>query len=136
MTSNQFVRYNNCFACGKENPIGMRIDRERADGKSLVSWTPRSEFEGYHKVLHGGIVCTLLDEAMAHAALSLAPNCATAEMKVRFREPVRTDEPLEVAGEVVDRKWHVLYAEARVIQGGRVKATATGKFASLPEGKK
>lgn len=131
MSDAPFREYNNCFACGSENPVGLRVSPQRADGRSRVTWQPRAEYEGYRNVIHGGIVSTLLDEAMAYAALSLVKNCATAEMQVRFQKPVTTDEAIVLEGEVIQRQRRVVHTAARLVQGGVVKATATGKFVCL-----
>ena len=125
---NKFQEYNNCFACGRENPVGLKVLQQRADGCSRLTWSPDSLYEGYRNVIHGGIVSTLLDEAMAYAALSLVKNCATAEMQVRFHKPVSTTGEVVIEGRVIDRRGRVVRTEARLLQDGTQKASATGKF--------
>ncbi len=133
MSDTSFREYNNCFACGSENPVGLKVTPERADGLSRVTWMPTAAYEGYRNVIHGGIVSTLLDEAMAYAALSLVKNCATAEMTVRFRKPVTTEEEIVLEGRVIERHRRVVHTEAKLVQGGVEKATASGKFVCLRE---
>jgi uncharacterized protein (TIGR00369 family) len=135
MSEPDFREYNNCFACGSENPVGLHVSPQRADGRSRLTWQPGDDYEGYRTVIHGGIVSTLLDEAMAYAALSLFKNCATAEMTVRFRKPVMVEGEVIIEGRVVDRKRRVIHTEAILRQDGVEKATATGKFICLGENK-
>jgi uncharacterized protein (TIGR00369 family) len=123
-----FGEYRYCFACGRDNPFGLRVEPERGEETWRIAWTPRAEYEGYEGVLHGGIVATLLDEAMAYAAISVAARAATAEMQVRFLKPVSVTEPLVIEGEVVEKRRRVLSTAARLVQGGETRATATGKF--------
>ena len=73
-------------------------------------------------------ISTLLDEAMAHAALSLVSDAATAEMKVRFEKPVRTEGNITVKAEVTERKRRLLQTSAVLVQGGERKASAEGLF--------
>ena len=128
MNQDEYREYNNCFACGKENPVGLKVSPERADGRSRLTWSPGPLYEGYRNVIHGGIVSTLLDEAMAYAALSLVKSCATAEMQVRFLRPVSSTGEIVIEGRVVDRKHRLVRTEARLLQDGIEKAHATGKF--------
>ena len=128
MSARDYPDYKYCFACGRDNPIGLRVTAHYADGESQLSWTPRREYEGYQGVLHGGIIATLLDEAMAYAAISLVGSCATAQLQTRYRKPVSSTHPLTLAGSVVAHKGRVVTTEATLTQAGEAKASATGKF--------
>lgn len=128
MSERDYGDYRYCFACGADNPIGLRVTAQYRDGVSELSWTPRREYEGYQGVLHGGIIATLLDEAMAYAAISLVGSCATAEMQTRYRQPVSSTQSLRLEGRVIAHKGRVVTTEADLIQDGALKATATGKF--------
>ena len=62
--NNPFVRYDgyDCFGCAPENPLGLALDFFE-DGEDLVAtWEPGEHYQGYNRVLHGGIQATLLDE--------------------------------------------------------------------------
>jgi len=128
MERTKFSEYNNCFVCGTGNPLGMKVTAQKGEGTSIVTWLARREFEGYSGVLHGGIVSALLDEAMAYATLSIASNCATAEMNVRFLRPVRVGESVRVEGVVTGQHRRLYHTSAELIQDGEIRAIATGKF--------
>ncbi len=68
MTDAEFVDDGYCFACGPYSPDGMHLHFER-DGERAVraEITLPPRFQGWRGTAHGGIVMTLLDEAMAHA---------------------------------------------------------------------
>jgi acyl-coenzyme A thioesterase PaaI-like protein len=52
-----------CFACGKDNPIGFRLDDIRREGDEVhATLHPRPEYQSYPGVLHGGLSATALDE--------------------------------------------------------------------------
>ena len=60
-----------CFICGQLNPIGLKIkfDVDEDNLKIEGSFVPRSEHQGYTGIMHGGLVCALLDEAMVNAVV-------------------------------------------------------------------
>ena len=117
-----------CFACGPENPIGLKVRAVREEGIAEIAWNPSREFQGFKGVLHGGITSTLLDEAMAHAAISLVPGAATARMSVRFRKPVRTDREITVRAEVTGKKGRLIRVTATLVQDEETRASAEGEF--------
>ena len=66
--SSLIVRSNHaCFGCGDNNPIGLRLRFAYAGNGVEASFTPSAEHQGFHDVVHGGIISTVLDEAMAWA---------------------------------------------------------------------
>ena len=100
-----------CFACGPDSANGLRMTFEYGDGTARSRVVPRREFGGWSNIMHGGIVATLLDEAMAHAALGAGVRAVTARIEVRFRHPVPTDKPLVVEGKVTSRRGRVVEIE-------------------------
>jgi acyl-coenzyme A thioesterase PaaI-like protein len=118
-----------CFACGPHNPIGLKLRfAPSADGvqSEIVIAEP---FQGWRGIVHGGIVMTLLDEGMAHAAGAAGYRGVTAELSTRFRAPVPIGAPLLVTGRVAWRRGRVFGLEASVLGvDGTVLAQGTGKF--------
>ena len=126
---NRFTDDDYCFACGTRNPIGLRLEvRPAEDGTSAFTWIPRREFQGWSGVLHGGVISTLLDEAMAYATGHLAEGAATAEITVSFKKPVSTDRELTVTARVDERKRRLMRTSAVLEQDGAVKASARAVF--------
>lgn len=121
-----------CFACGPRNPIGLKLEFELTDGKYTARFIPRPEHQGYEGVTHGGIISTLLDEAMARLVHVLGHNAVTAEMCIRLKKPARTGEELVVSGWVTSEQRRVLEcaAEARD-SSGAIVAQATGKMVKV-----
>ena len=83
---------HNCFACGRENPIGMGLHIELGQGTARTVWTAGDDFVGWSDKVHGGIIATLLDEVMAWAPSSFDSWAVTAEMRVRYRSPALPGE--------------------------------------------
>lgn len=120
-----------CFACGPDNESGLRMTFEYGDGTARSRIVPRREFGGWSDIMHGGIVATLLDEAMAHAALAAGVRAVTARIELRFRNPVPTGRPLIVEGKVVSRRGRVMDIEG-VLSGedGTPYASSHARFLS------
>lgn len=118
-----------CFACGKDNPQGLRLEvRKTPDGVELDYVLPE-HFAGWQGIAHGGIVATILDELLAWACTNVGRNCVTAEMTVRYRRPVRTGQPVRGFGRVTGEKGRLLFTEAGLVdETGALVAEATGKM--------
>jgi len=116
-----------CFACGKKNPIGLKLEVER-DGKTVrTEFTPNEYHQGWWGVVHGGILTTLLDEVMGYAALYEGLCCVTAQMQARLRRPASIDEPLIITGSVTKNVRRLLETQATItLKDGTLIAEATG----------
>jgi uncharacterized protein (TIGR00369 family) len=89
-----------CFVCGEENPSGLHLKFSASKGKILTEFIPRKIHQGYKNIVHGGIISTLLDEAMVKAALMQGMPAVTAEITVRFRTPLMAGEKVIVEAEI------------------------------------
>jgi acyl-coenzyme A thioesterase PaaI-like protein len=119
---------NYCFACGCENPIGLRLRFEPIQEGVRAYYTPTREFQGYSNMLHGGIITTLMDEAMAHAVIAKGYLAVTARLEVKFKKPVAMAAPLCLRGRVLLEKGKLIQAYGEIEQNGEIKATATADF--------
>ena len=124
---------SSCFVCGPTHPIGLRIKYELAgDGAMNARWVPERAWEGFPGIIHGGIVCTVLDEAMSKAVAARAGEALTAEMRVRFRRRIQPGQEFDVRGWIVDRSKRRIRAEATVIGAdGEEFAHAWGTFLAV-----
>jgi uncharacterized protein (TIGR00369 family) len=83
-------------------------------------------FQGYDGIVHGGIISTLLDEAMAKLAYELGYNAVTASLEIRFKKPAPILEPLLVYGEITEANRRIVKARASVtMEDGTILATGT-----------
>jgi uncharacterized protein (TIGR00369 family) len=121
---------NRCFACGKENAIGLQLEFERrAGGEARAVWTPAGLHEGWPGIVHGGLLSTVLDEAMSHAVLATGLKAMTAELRVRFREPAPSGRALTVQARVIQRAKRLVEAEASITgEEGQEYAHGWGRF--------
>ena len=102
----------------------LRVDLAEAH---LNSW----------EVAHGGVLMTMLDVAMAHAARSVfshvpdrGPGVATVEMKTSFMRPAEGE--LRAVGKLLHRTTTMAFTEGSVFdEAGRLCAHATATFKYL-----
>jgi len=90
-----------CFACGKKNSSGLKLDFRTEDGKAVAEFIPSKIHQGFKDIVHGGIITTVLDEAMVKVALSRGIKVLTAEIAVRFRSTLSVGDSSIVEAEVV-----------------------------------
>jgi uncharacterized protein (TIGR00369 family) len=88
-------------------------------------------------VVHGGLVCTLLDTVAGcavHTTLPRGLGYTSIELKVSYLRPVRVDSgPLTAVGTVVKPGRRVAFAEGRVLDAAdRVVATASSSLLVFP----
>jgi uncharacterized protein (TIGR00369 family) len=125
---------NRCFGCGLANQAGLRLDFLLADDGSVVSFpTVASVFEGHPGYLHGGIIATLLDEAMSKAVRARGRSSMTRKMEVDYLRPVPSETPLRLEGRIDRNEPRKYWAEARILdENGRLLAEAKGLFIEVP----
>jgi uncharacterized protein (TIGR00369 family) len=107
-----------CFACGARNREGLGL-RFRYDGSEVAAdITFRQTFQGYRGIVHGGLISTVLDEAMVTLLNKTGELAVTAELTVRFVAPARVGEPLRVTARLVESRGRIRRLEALVARAG------------------
>ncbi len=110
--------YMGCYVCGLENESGLRIPfRKAREGASRAEYIARAEHAGWPTVIHGGLLFTLMDEAVAWACTYAGKRCVTAKAEARFREPARVGMPLVITGRVTKKSGLALRARAEIHVG-------------------
>jgi acyl-coenzyme A thioesterase PaaI-like protein len=125
----QAVAHPYCFACSGSNPMGLALRYSVApDGSVWASFLGNCALESYPGILHGGLVATLLDGAMTNCLFAQDIRAMTAELTVRFHNPVLSAEELHIQAWLESSRHGVLKLRATINQSGRVKAHARAKF--------
>lgn len=128
---------HNCFGCGSQNPVGLHLQFYRLPGDegAWAAWTPTRAYEGYSGMIHGGIVCTLLDEIMAWSLYARSTWAVTAKMQTAFRKPVLIGEPVRLIGKVTRDRGRALeiHGEIRREADDVLLAEADATFIRVPE---
>lgn len=128
-------RTRSCFVCGVANPLGLNLGFTRDGAAVIARYRPRPEHAGFKEAVHGGLLATVLDEAMVWA-IGVRTGCFTysAELNVRYRRPVPPGVELVVRGVMTGRPHRrLLLARAELRDAaGTLYAEATGKYMPLP----
>ncbi len=123
-----------CFACGRDNPHGLKIPFTIIkDGSAFAEWTPNECLQSFQDVIHGGVLTTAMDEAMAKAIVARGMQALTCELRVRMHESVRPGTSIIVRGWIVKQHRRLIKAEATICSPmGDEHAHAWASFLVLP----
>ena len=129
--------YPQCMACGKANPRGLQLDLYYVEGRVETRYRLPGYVQGFPGAAHGGVLCTILDEVMAWAAIeSTGRFYVTGEMNVRFLAPAVPGDEIVARGEIAEDKRRYLLCRGEVLAAdGRLLAKAEGKFFPVPADK-
>ena len=129
----------NCLVCGRNNPHGLHLSLhvDPATGIVTTTFTPTNDQIGFEGIIHGGIIATVLDEAMVWAATWSGKRfCVCAELTTRFKESALVGVLLTITAQIEQdrRKLITTLGEVKT-PDGKLIATASGKYIPLPEDK-
>jgi uncharacterized protein (TIGR00369 family) len=105
---------HHCFVCGEKNPHGLHLKFSLHEGKVSSEFIPQKIHQGYKDIVHGGIISTLLDEAMVKAALMQGIPAITAEITVRFRNPLMVGERAIIEATITNRNKRIIETSAKI----------------------
>jgi acyl-coenzyme A thioesterase PaaI-like protein len=135
--------YRYCFACGRDNPIGLKLAFRFEEGKAKAEFTPGPYHQSWNTIFHGGLLALCLDEAFGYVLAFRGIKGLTAKMEVRLRRPVHIGQKIFITGELKKqtRKLIETYAKAELGDGSlAAEATAvmyvTGQELSRDSAKK
>jgi acyl-coenzyme A thioesterase PaaI-like protein len=118
-----------CFACGSENPIGLKLDFKLVDARTEATFVPAREHQGFVGIIHGGLIGLALDEAMAKLLHLQGIEALTCEITVRLRRAVTVGEALKLTAWKVHERKRLLELEAEATSpAGETVAPARAKF--------
>jgi uncharacterized protein (TIGR00369 family) len=133
MMTEQIIRDDNCFCCGKQNSRGLQLEfRYPEKGTAETECIIPAYFTGWRKMTHGGFLAMLLDETMAHACISRALTGVTVDIQVRYLKPVEVGERIRVCGRVARVRSRIIDTEADVRdEAGEVVAKGSARFLKM-----
>ena len=125
---------NYCFVCGKNNAEGMHLkftyDEER--DCFVCRFRLGKRYTGPPGHCHGGIIATILDEAMGKVNKLRHVVALTSQITVDYLKPVPLNQPLRVESKEmrVQGRQHINMAEI-LNQKGEVLARSQGLFIAI-----
>ncbi len=124
-------RYDNCFVCGKDNPVGLKMNFDYIDDCALATFRLLSHFEGYDDIIHGGIVAAILDESMAKIILHNNIKAVTGSIEISYKRPLRPEREYRVSGKIIRIRKRIIETEAEISDEKHIYARAKARFFSL-----
>jgi uncharacterized protein (TIGR00369 family) len=121
--------HTNCIICGRDNPRGLHLQFSLAgDGGVEASFDCQKVFEGYDNHLHGGVIAALLDGAMTNCLFAHGFLAVTAELTVRFRQPVAIGLPATVRAWIRQSSHGLHRMRAELLQDNQLLVSAKATF--------
>lgn len=120
---------NYCFACGGDNPCGLKLEFVRDGDLYCTDFYTDRRFQGYNGVLHGGITSTILDEVMARHLTTRGIGIFTVTMETRFKKMIPTGVTVRFEAWQKEQRRNIYTMAARaLLPGGETAAESTAKF--------
>ncbi|MFQ3362822.1 MAG: acyl-coenzyme A thioesterase PaaI-like protein [Woeseiaceae bacterium] len=131
MTEMIFEDATKCFACGPDNPIGLKISFNLDDENHCFGYfEANNNHVGYEDTVHGGIIFTALDDVMANVLYLNKIKALTAKCEIRYRNPLHVGQKIKLTGWIVSQKKRLitLKADARLNCDNKIIAECDAKF--------
>jgi acyl-coenzyme A thioesterase PaaI-like protein len=123
-----------CLVCGRDNPVGLRLrlSAVAASGHVITDFATDPHHIGFAGLIHGGLLATVLDEAMVWSAIwSTRRACVAAEMTIRFKQKVAVGRVMSVDAWVTRARPRLIETESTLCDGAVVCCTAMAKYVPL-----
>jgi acyl-CoA hydrolase len=120
-----------CLVCGPANPHGLHLSLHVDPETGIVRtiFTPLPQHIGFEGLVHGGVLATVVDEAMVWAATWAGKRfCVCGEMSIRFRAGAQVGQQVEVTAQVQSTRRGLIETICEIRTGDMLVATATGKY--------
>jgi uncharacterized protein (TIGR00369 family) len=126
------LKKNLCFACGHDNPDGMRLKFTQEGNRFVCKFRLGKRYTGPPGYCHGGIIATILDDAMGKVNKLRHVVALTKEMTIEYIKPVPLHKPLRVEGSEISvhGRRHINKAEI-LNQNDEVLARSRGTFIAI-----
>ena len=122
---------NKCFGCGGDNAGGMKLtfEQDNVNRKIVGRFVLGEKYQGGGGFAHGGIIATLLDEAMGKVRRFREVRAVTAELTVEYLKPVNVQSEIVVEGRETEQKGRNLFMTGEIRnEAGEVLARGKGRF--------
>ena len=122
---------NKCFGCGGDNAGGMKLtfEQDNVNRKIVGRFVLGEKYQGGGGFAHGGIIATLLDEAMGKVCRFREVRAVTAELTVEYLKPVNVQSEIVVEGRETEQKGRNLFMTGEIRnEAGEVLARGKGRF--------
>ncbi len=126
----------NCFGCSENNSMGLQMKfwwNDRIVRSKLII---PDHLCGWNKLIHGGVVSTILDEVMSWATIySRKQMVMTKTMTIDFIKPIQIGDEITAEGQIKEvTNRHEVIAEGRIFDHeNQLCAQSTGNFVTFSQ---
>ena len=134
MPKMEFIDNKKCLLCGPDNPDGMNLSFETTESETVTTLVFPEKFQGYEKVVHGGMIAAVLDEVMIKHIYAAGHITVTAELTTKFLKPAPTETELVATAFDMKIRGRIIAARSDMkTADGTVVAEASGKYLILDQ---
>ena len=132
------IRPHGCFACGELNEVGLHLKLHLTTGHCRTELEIPERFQGWEGIIHGGILCTILDEVMAWALVACDNWGVTARMSIDFKKPVVVGQRIQAEGWITESRRRIHGTAGRILDAetGVELATAQATYVAASDARK
>ncbi|MHA2938250.1 PaaI family thioesterase [Vibrio sp. RC27] len=123
--------HQHCFVCGSsiDVPAGLGISYSPVDEQSVqAEFVVEVRHQGYQGLLHGGIASSLIDGAMTHCLLQQNIPALTAELNMRFHQPIKLGDTVNISATVTRQRRGIYCVEGELTVSGLCCVSSKAKF--------
>ncbi len=130
MGTDQNSGADHCFVCGSANPIGLKLEFAVDGAVCSGEFTSAADHAGFDGLTHGGIIFSVLDDAMANWFFLQGARGYTAKSEIRYREAMPLGCTAAIECRMIKRKGRLVQLTARAINRdtGNLIAESDGSF--------
>ncbi|HXM93699.1 MAG TPA: PaaI family thioesterase [Candidatus Dormibacteraeota bacterium] len=112
----------------------LAFDQDNTSRRIVGRFVLGPRYQGGGGMAHGGIIATLLDEAMGKVSRFRDVRAVTAELAVEYLKPVKIDEEIIVEAQESGQKGRNLFHTGEIRNAsGEVLARGKGRFVILAQ---
>jgi len=125
---------NHCFVCGQDNKDGMKLKfiLDEARQTFVCKFRLGKRYTGPPGHCHGGIIASILDDAMGKVNKLHQVVALTREMTVEYLKPVPLHKPLRAEGREIQKRGRTHVNAAEILnEKNEVLARSRGIFIAI-----
>lgn len=125
-----WVYDSKCFACGEDNPIGLKLKFEQLGEDTVrTSFVPEENYQSWPGIMHGGLTATIADEVMGRCVNMLGYAGMTARLELRYRKAAPLGEKIIFEAKATKVRLPIIDLETKAfLADGTIVLEASARF--------
>lgn len=129
--NNTHSLHENCIICKSNNSHSLGMTYFMADDWLYSNLTTCDKLQGYDGIVHGGVIAAMFDAVMVNYLLHHEIVALTAEMNIRYKEPLHINQQIQVRATLFSHKKSLYFMQGEIICEQQLMATANAKFIKI-----